>query len=153
MGRLLNIQQTAPLKNIYCGNIEHTGSSMTGLRLRHTEFKTEEINQDLADADAVQIVRWAVDAFGEGLAMTTSFGIHSAVMLHMVTEVVPDIPVIWIDTGYLPAKTYLFAEELTQRLNLNLKVYQSSTSPARMEALHGRLWDQNDVEALNRFKS
>jgi phosphoadenosine phosphosulfate reductase len=72
-------------------------------------------------------------------------------MLHMVTCIVPDIPVIWIDTGYLPAKTYLFAEQLSDRLKLNLKVYQSTLSPARMEALYGRLWDQNDVESLNRY--
>ena len=83
--------------------------------------------------------------------MTTSFGIQAAVMLHLVTSVAPHIPVIWVDTGYLPADTYKFAEQLTQRLNLNLKVYQASMSPARMEALYGQLWEQNDVEALNLY--
>jgi phosphoadenosine phosphosulfate reductase len=48
-------------------------------------------------------------------------------------------------------KTYRFAEELSTRLKLNLQVYQSPISPARMEALYGRLWDQHDVEALNRY--
>jgi phosphoadenosine phosphosulfate reductase len=109
------------------------------------------VNQQLTNAEAPHIVQWAVDTFGEGLVMTTSFGIHSAVMLHMVTQIVPDIPVIWIDTGYLPTKTYLFAEQLSERLQLNLKVYQSHLSPARMEALYGRLWAQNDVESLNRY--
>lgn len=127
------------------------GSSVTSLRSRQTEFSIDEVNQQFAGANAEQIVRWAVNAFGDGLVMTTSFGIHSAVMLHMVTRVVPDIPVVWVDTGYLPAKTYIFAEELTERLSLNLKVYQSHISPARMEALHGRLWSQNDVESLNRY--
>ncbi|HAC65803.1 MAG TPA: phosphoadenosine phosphosulfate reductase, partial [Cyanothece sp. UBA12306] len=51
------------------------------------------------------------------------------------TQVVPHIPVIWVDTGYLPAETYRFAEELTERLHLNLKIYQSPLTPARMEAL------------------
>jgi phosphoadenosine phosphosulfate reductase len=124
---------------------------MTSLKWAQTAINLNEINQQFADADAVQIVKWAVDMFDSGLAMTTSFGIHSAVMLHMVTCIVPDIPVIWIDTGYLPAKTYLFAEQLSDRLKLNLKVYQSTLSPARMEALYGRLWDQNDVESLNRY--
>lgn len=124
---------------------------MTSLRLKHHTFDIGEINQQLSDADAVQIIQWAADTFGEGLVMSTSFGIHSAVMLHMVTSIVPDIPVIWIDTGYLPAKTYIFAEQLTERLKLNLKVYQSPISPARMEALYGRLWAQNDVESLNRY--
>jgi len=115
------------------------------------QLELEAVDQQLADAHATEIVEWAVQTFGNGLVMSSSFGIQSAVMLHMVTSVVPDIPVIWVDTGYLPPETYKFAEEITQRLQLNLKVYQSGISPARMEALYGRLWEQNDVEAFNRY--
>ncbi|GFZ96266.1 phosphoadenylyl-sulfate reductase [Okeania sp. KiyG1] len=111
----------------------------------------EVVNQELAQADAHTLVKWGYATFREGLVMSTSFGIQAAVMLHLVTTVVPNIPVIWIDTGYLPAETYRFAEELTERLRLNLKVYQSSISPARMEALHGRLWAENNADALNRY--
>ena len=109
------------------------------------------VNQQLANADATTVVEWAADVFGEGLVMSTSFGIQAAVMLHLVTNVVPNIPIIWVDTGYLPTETYIFAEQLTERLNMNLKVYQSPMSPARMEALHGRLWEKNDVDALNYY--
>jgi len=111
----------------------------------------EALNQTLGGMDAAEFVAWSADTFGDALVMSTSFGIQSAVMLHLVTQVTPHIPVIWVDTGYLPAETYRFAEQLTQQLNLNLKVYQSPISPARMEALHGRLWDQDNVEALNRY--
>jgi phosphoadenosine phosphosulfate reductase len=89
--------------------------------------------------------------FGDGLVMSSSFGIQAAVMLHLATQVKPDIPVIWIDTGYLPAETYQFAEDLISRLNLNIQVYQSPISPARMEALYGKLWELDDVEAFNRY--
>ena len=109
------------------------------------------LNHTLHDMDATELVAWSVNTFGDHLVMSTSFGIQSAVMLHLVTQVMPTIPVIWVDTGYLPAETYRFADELTRRLNLNLRVYQSAISPARMEALHGRLWDQDTVEALNRY--
>jgi phosphoadenosine phosphosulfate reductase len=111
----------------------------------------ETINSRFDSANAVDIVAWSGATFGEGLVMSTSFGIQAAVMLHLVTEIIPDIPVIWIDTGYLPSETYQFAEDLSQRLNLNLKVYQSSLSPARMEALHGKLWSNNDVKSLNLY--
>jgi phosphoadenosine phosphosulfate reductase len=127
------------------------GRLTTSSDLRHSGFSVQQINQQFVNADAAQIVHWASDVFGDGLALSTSFGIQSAVMLHLVTTIVPDIPVIWVDTGYLPAETYLFAEQLTDRLNLNLKVYQSPISPARMEALYGRLWAQQDVESLNRY--
>jgi phosphoadenosine phosphosulfate reductase len=111
----------------------------------------DAINREWGDADATALVQWGHDTFGAGLVLSTSFGIQSAVMLHLVTQIIPDIPIIWVDTGYLPVETYRFAEELSNRLNLNLKVYQAPLSPARMEALYGRLWEQPDVEALNRY--
>jgi len=109
------------------------------------------LDLELGTLDASQLIQWASLVAGDGLVMSTSFGTHSAATLHLVTRVLPEIPVVWVDTGYLPAETYHFARELTERLNLNLKVYQSPISPARMEALTGRLWDLKDVEALDRY--
>ena len=108
-------------------------------------------NRDLAQADPIRIVEWAAETFPGEVVLSTSFGIQSAAALHLVTRVLPDVPVIWVDTGYLPPETYRFAEELTDRLRLNLKVFQSPISPARMEATFGRLWDQDDVAALDHY--
>ncbi|MEB3322754.1 MAG: phosphoadenylyl-sulfate reductase [Synechococcaceae cyanobacterium] len=101
-------------------------------------------------------LRWGWDTFGEGLALTTSFGIQSAVLLHMVSrlgEGLPgqEIPVIWVDTGYLPAETYRYAEQLLRLLPIRLHVAQAEMSPARMEALHGRLWETGAVEDLQLY--
>ena len=114
-------------------------------------IELDSINESLAFATAESTIEWAKEQFDSGLIMSTSFGIQSAVMLNLVTQIIPDIPVIWVDTGYLPPATYRFAESLTQRLNLNLKVYQSPISPAHMEAIHGRLWTEGTVEALNAY--
>ncbi|MEM6450821.1 MAG: phosphoadenylyl-sulfate reductase [Cyanobacteria bacterium P01_D01_bin.105] len=109
------------------------------------------LNQTFDQSEATELIAWGHETFGKGLVMSTSFGIQSAVMLGLVTSVIPDIPVIWVDTGYLPVETYRFANKLTQRLSLNLKVYQSPMSPARMEALHGKLWEEGTVEAFNKY--
>ena len=114
-------------------------------------FEINELNQHLVEASAQEAVDWATVQFGEELVMTTSFGIQSAVMLHLATSVNPNIPVIWVDTGYLPEETYRFADELTKRLNLNLKVFQSAISPARMESSYGKLWETGNVEDLNLY--
>jgi phosphoadenosine phosphosulfate reductase len=114
-------------------------------------FDINELNQHLGEASAHEAIDWASIQFGEELVMTTSFGIQSAAMLHLATSVNPDIPVIWVDTGYLPEETYRFADELTKRLNLNLKVYQSAISPARMEVSYGKLWETDNVEDLNLY--
>ena len=121
------------------------------LTTRKPEIDLAVVNQQLASVSAQKLVEWTAGTFDGGLVLSTSFGIQAAVMLHLVTEIIPDIPVIWIDTGYLPAETYIFAQELTERLHLNLKIYQSPITPARMEALYGKLWAQQDLESLNRY--
>lgn len=110
-----------------------------------------EANRLLDSATAQEIIRWAFERFAGGLVMTSSFGAQAAVMLHLATRVVPDIPVIFIDTGYLYKETYLFARDLTDRLKLNLKVYQSPMSAAHMEAVHGKLWEEDSKDALDLY--
>jgi len=105
---------------------------------------------ELEKASAEERVSWAAEEFGDQLIMTTSFGTHSAIMLHLVTQVVPDIPIVFVDTGYLFPETYRFASELTEKLNLNLKKYRAQSTAAEQEALHGRLWEQ-DLDSLKRY--
>jgi phosphoadenosine phosphosulfate reductase len=100
------------------------------------------VGRDLSDASASERVLWAVGKYGSSLVLSTSFGAQSAVMLHLATRIVPDIPVVFIDTGYLFPETYLFADLLTKRLRINLKVYRSLESPAWIEARHGKLWEK-----------
>jgi phosphoadenosine phosphosulfate reductase len=116
----------------------------------------ERARAELAPLAAPERLRWGLDTFGSGLALTTSFGIQSAVLLHMVSELGrelagPGIPVIWVDTGYLPAETYRYAEQLCRLLSIRLHVAQAEMSPARMEALYGRLWETGAVEDLQHY--
>lgn len=71
-------------------------------------------------------------------------------MLHLLTSVKSDIPVVLTDTGYLFPETYQFIDELTERLNLNLKVYSAPVSAAWQEARYGKLWKQG-VEGIERY--
>jgi phosphoadenosine phosphosulfate reductase len=83
-----------------------------------------------------------LERYGASLVLSTSFGAQAAVMLHLATRVAPGIPVVFVDTGYLFPETYAFADQLTRRLSLNLKVYRAVESPAWIEARHGRLWEK-----------
>lgn len=102
-------------------------------------------------ASAEKLLRQSAEAFAVGLVASTSFGIQSAVLLHMISRVVPHIPVIWIDTGYMPAETYQYAADLTSAFAPDLRIYQSRWTPARMEALFGRLWESDDATDLDRY--
>jgi len=96
---------------------------------------------------------WAHQQFGEQFALTTSFGIQSSVLLHMLSQLPGGnaVPVIWVDTGYLPAETYTYVEQLMELFDIRLVVAQSVMSPARMEALHGRLWESGTVADLELY--
>ena len=109
-------------------------------------------NATLASLSADERVRWALDHLPLQPVVSSSFGAQAAVMLHLVTRQRPDIPVVLIDTGYLFPETYRFVDELTERLQLNLKVYRPATSPAWQEARFGQRWEQgvDGIDAYNR---
>ena len=97
-------------------------------------------------------IAWALENLPGEHIVSSSFGAQAAVMLHLLTRQKPDIPVVFIDTGYLFSETYRFVDELTDKLDLNLRVYRSLTSPAWQEARHGARWEQGQdaLSAYNR---
>ena len=112
-----------------------------------------ETSKDLEKLSSQAQLKWGFEQFDERFVLTTSFGIQSAVLLHMTMGLRSNQKpkVIWIDTGYLPKETYNYAEELTKLFELNLVVAQSPISPARMEALYGRLWETGVQEDLEKY--
>ncbi|AIX49107.1 MULTISPECIES: phosphoadenylyl-sulfate reductase [Pantoea] len=123
-----------------------------------------ESNVQLEKLSAEARVSWALEQLPGAFVLSSSFGIQAAVLLHMVTQQRPDIPVILTDTGYLFPETYRFIDELTAKLNLNLQIFRAETSPAWQEARYGKLWEQgvdgieqynqlNKVEPMNRALS
>lgn len=112
------------------------------------------VNTRLESLDAPQRVAWALEHGPARPALSSSFGAQSAVTLHLLTQQKPDIAVILVDTGYLFEETYRFADALTERLKLNLRIYRPLISRAWMEARHGRLWEQGlaGIEQYNNLR-
>lgn len=110
----------------------------------------DAINRDLERMDAQSRIAWALQHLPGTHALSTSFGVQSAVTLHLLTRARPDIPVILVDTGYLFPETYRYADQLVERLNLNLKVYRPGIGIAWMEARFGRLWEAGS-DGLRRY--
>ena len=110
-------------------------------------------NQELLNMNTLERIEWGYDQFKEGFAFTTSFGIQSSVLLHLVqnSQLKNKVRILWIDTGYLPPETYLYAEQLTNLLSLKIDVLQSNLSPARMEAIYGKLWENKNSGDLDLY--
>jgi len=92
------------------------------------------INAGLAGKSAEEIIRWAA-SLGKRTMMTTTFGDHSAVILHLVTRLIPEVKILWVDTGYNSSATYRFADKLMRELDLSVDVYTPEMTSARRNVL------------------
>jgi len=121
----------------------------------HQDIQTNlrKYNQELEDMTAQEMLSWGYKKFDDQFAITTSFGIQSSVLLNMVSKLrlQKKLKIFWIDTGYLPAETYHYAEKLIEDLSLEVEVLQSELSPARMEAIYGKLWRTNKARDLDKY--
>ncbi len=88
--------------------------------------------------DAQGLVEWAL-GLDQSPIVTTNFRPFEAVILHMVTRVKPDVPVVWMDNGYNTEATYRYADEVTRQLGLNLRIYLPLRTRAHREAVEGPL--------------
>ncbi len=121
--------------------------------LESIQLNLEGHNKKLKDMTPKEIILWGYKNFDNHFAITTSFGIQSSVILHMVHQhsLQKKIKIFWIDTGYLPSETYKYAERLINDLSLEIEVLQSELSPARMESLYGKLWETNKSSDLDKY--
>ena len=71
-----------------------------------------------AQSSAEEILAAAVEEFGEGLALVSSFGAESAVLLHVASRVHPGLPVIFLETGKHFAQTLSYRKKLARDLGL-----------------------------------
>ena len=96
------------------------------------------VNDTLRYASGGDIVRWATSQGVPAIA-TTSMGRNAAVMLHLLSQEAPSLPVVWVDTGYNLRDTYVVAERLIQDLGLDVHVFSPQMTSERRNAIMGKL--------------
>jgi phosphoadenosine phosphosulfate reductase len=82
------------------------------------EVRAAELNARLRDAHPSEILRAAVAEYGGRLALVSSFGAESAVLLHLAAGVDPSIPVLFLDTGQHFGQTLDYRKTLAAKLGL-----------------------------------
>ena len=78
----------------------------------------ERLDEQLRDADPATIIAAAVEHYGDRLALVSSFGAESAVLLHLAAQVDPDIATLFLDTGMLFGQTLDYRKQLATCLGL-----------------------------------
>lgn len=89
---------------------DQIGGTAAGLAAR--------LGAELRDAHPLTVLRAAYDHFGDRLTLVSSFGAESAVLLHLVSQVSPNIPVLFLDTGMLFGQTLDYRKNLAARFGL-----------------------------------
>ena len=109
-----------------------------------------QLSADMQDLRAGQRLELLRERLGSRLVASTSFGLQAAVMLKLLHEHAPDVPVVFIDTGFLFPETYQYADKLMEKFPLDYRIYQPTISAARIQALWGNLWE-NGKDGSERY--
>ena len=104
--------------------------------MKFTEKQLKDLSLQLKGIPPVEIIYWAIQ-FAENAVVTTNFRPYEVAILHAVSDIKNDIPVIWCDTGYNTPNTYKHAEEVIEKLNLNIKLYVPKQTTAHRDVVMG----------------
>jgi phosphoadenosine phosphosulfate reductase len=118
-----------------------------------TPGQINQANIELRNKTPLEITRWAVAQGGGRAIVSTNFRPYEAVILHLCTQVQPDIPVLWADHGYNRPATYKHAEQLRALLKLKIKPYVPKMTAAHRDAIHGPVPTPEDEAALKEFSA
>ena len=94
--------------------------------------------------DGRALIEAALAEFGDRLALTSSFGSEAVVELHMISQINPSMPVIFLNTGKMFGETLRYRDLLQTRLGLT-DIRSISPDPADRARLdpQGTLWSRD----------
>src|SRR3954452_11802483 len=103
-----------------------------------SEGELAALNARFEDAHPRDIVRWALLESGlERIALASAFQAEGTAVMHMATEIRPDVPVLFLETGFHFAETLAFKAQLTERLGLNVRELVGEHDVASQAAAFG----------------
>jgi phosphoadenosine phosphosulfate reductase len=106
------------------------------------ETLASRAGEELEDASAEEILRWAADTFGDRFCVTSSMA--DAVLTHLAARVKPGIDVVFLDTGYHFAETIGTRDAVAAVYDVNVITITPEQTVAEQDAQYGpRLHDRN----------
>ncbi|KPA22973.1 Phosphoadenosine phosphosulfate reductase [Shimia sp. SK013] len=125
-----------------------TGLAPGSTRVDPLQAKVDALNLRYRHHSATSVMQAALkDPQAGKLALVSSFGAESVVLLHMAAVVDRTLPVIFVDTEMLFAETLVYQQELAERLHLeNVQIIRASDATLAAEDADGTL-HQRDTDA------
>lgn len=82
-----------------------------------------EINQDVEDLRAEEILKRALETFSNRIAIASSFGAEDMVLIDMAVKLKSSVRIFTIDTGRLPQETYDLIEKTLKKYDCVIETY------------------------------
>ncbi|MCU1590704.1 MAG: cysH [Frankiales bacterium] len=102
----------------------------------------EQAGRDLESATAQEVLRWAVDTFGEKFAIASSMG--DGVLAHLAASVSPGVDILFLDTGYHFAETIGTRDAVAASYDVNVRTILPLLTVNAQDAQHGaELWNRD----------
>jgi phosphoadenosine phosphosulfate reductase len=102
----------------------------------------EQAGRDLETASAQDVLRWAVDTFGDKFAIASSMG--DGLLAHLAASVSPGIDILFLDTGYHFAETIGTRDAVASSYDVNVRTILPLLTVAQQDAQHGpELWNRD----------
>jgi phosphoadenosine phosphosulfate reductase len=100
------------------------------------------LNSRFAESGTRALLAFVLEQYaGKRIALVSSFGANSVVLLHLVAGIDPTVPVLFIDTGKLFGDTLRYREQLAARLGLtDIRVIAPQADTVSRNDPHGALW-------------
>lgn len=127
------------------GAIEKLETTSAKERLAATARRASLLLERLRALPAQEALRILIhEEFKDEISLVSSFGAESAVLLHMVAQIDPSTPVIFMDTGKLFGETRRYRKKLPERLGLT-DVRTVRPDPVRLKEIdpQGVLWNSD----------
>ncbi|SFK33169.1 phosphoadenosine phosphosulfate reductase [Pseudovibrio ascidiaceicola] len=123
--------------------MEHSQSHKASL-----EAQVKLLNRMYSERDAQDILQHALtEQFSGEIALVSSFGADSSVLLHMVSQIDVRTPVLFVDTGKLFGETKRYRDELVEQLGLlDVRVITPEPEDLAVKDPKGALW-ASDTDA------
>ncbi len=97
------------------------------------DLEAGELSVEFEGQEPWDLLEWAIDRFGSGLAVSTAFQEGDVALIDMAYRIDPEIRVFSIDTGRLPQETHDLVEQLRERYD-GLRLEFLSPDAARCSA-------------------
>ncbi|MDF2768620.1 MAG: putative reductase [Nitrososphaeraceae archaeon] len=92
--------------------------------LKPTELQIKKIAEEMEDKSAMEVLKWAINAYAPKIALASSFGAEDVILIDMMVKINKEKAKIFtLDTGRLNQETYDVMDAIRKKYDIQIEVY------------------------------